>query len=130
MTLPDSPHAREENSNTTQTPIGYKPDGWPIASADDLPTLPIPTRVVVSNEYISIDGWDFPFKYIGKTMLTWFRESLLRWMKEDSSVENTLRITAIASTFQKGLQREIINHDPEATTPHPLRHIIQKRQTL
>jgi hypothetical protein len=115
MNLTVSPHSPEENSNTNPTPIGFNPEGWPIACADKLPTLPIPTSVEVSNRHISIDGWNFPYALIKKPMLTWFRESMLRWMKKDSSAENTLRITAIASTFQKGLKREISNGEEYPT---------------
>ena len=79
----EPPHDRTQSAPATDPPFGSSPDGHLIVSAEDLPILPIPQRVVVTQDSIEFDGWVFPLSYVFKSLLVWMQESFLRWIKED-----------------------------------------------
>ena len=76
-------------------PFARSPKGDLIFKATQLPILPIPSFIHVTNEYVEFDGWVFPIREIKKAALNWMRESCERWFKEDDSEENKRWITKI-----------------------------------
>jgi hypothetical protein len=99
----ESPFDRRKRYIMTATPFGRSPDGHWIISAEDLPELSIPKHVEVTREFISIDGWVFPFAYVSKSLLVWLQASFLRWSKEDESARNREWINGIVEAFQEAL---------------------------
>ena len=103
MKFYDQPHNRTKRDPTTDPPFGSSPDGHLIVSVEELPTLPIPQRVVVTRDAIEFDGWVFPLSYVSKSLLVWMQQSFLRWIKEDDSDQNKQWVEGIAEAFQDGL---------------------------
>lgn len=99
----EPPFSRVKVDITTAVPFGLSPEGHWIVSAEDLPELPIPKHVVVTKDFIEIDGWVFPLSYVSKSLLVWLQASLLRWVKEDDSARNRQWIEGIFEAFQDGL---------------------------
>ena len=87
----------------TAEPCGVSPDGHWVVSAEELPTLPIPQRVVVTRDQIDIDGWVFPSSYISKNWLVWFQQTALRWVKTDDRPQTREWINGIMEAFQDGI---------------------------
>ena len=96
----DRPSNRRETDPPTASPFGASPDGLLIVTAEELPALPIPGRVVVMVDHIEIDGWVFPFSSVTKSWLVWFQKTLLGWADLDKSVQNKLWLNGIAEAFE------------------------------
>ena len=103
----EPPFDRRQPDIMSAEPLCCSPDGHWIFSAQDLPELPIPRYVEVTNDFINIDGWVFPSSYVSKSMLVWLQPSLIRWTKEDASKRNREWIGGIAEAFQYGLARKL-----------------------
>jgi len=99
----EPPFNRVKRDAATAAPFGKSPDGHWIVSAEELPTLSIPKRVVVTRDSIEFDGWVFPLAYVSMSLLVWMQESFLRWVKEDDSDENREWVDGIAEAFQYGI---------------------------
>ena len=99
----DPPFNRVKRDIKTSAPFGKSPDGHWIVSVEDLPTLPIPQRVVVTRDSIEFDGWVFPLDYVSRSLLVCMQESFLRWVKEDDSEKNREWVEGIAEAFQYGI---------------------------
>ena len=99
----DPPFNRVKRDPATDPPFGKSPEGHWIVSAEELPTLSIPKRVVVTRDSIEFDGWVFPLAYVSKSLLVWMQESFLRWLKEDDSEKNREWVEGIAEAFQYGI---------------------------
>ena len=85
-------------------PLGIDPDGGWIVTAEDLPTMPIPRRVVVvTRQFIEIDGWVFPLCTVRRSLLVWLRQSFLRWLEQDESARNKRWVEGIVDVVEKGL---------------------------
>ena len=97
------PFDRRKPDRQTAAPLGWDPSGYWIVSAEELPTLPIPERVVVTRDAIEFDGWVFPFSHVSKSLLEWMQQSFLRWIKENDSDQNKQWIDGIAEAFQDGI---------------------------
>ena len=97
------PFDRRKSDIQTAAPFGWCPDGYWIVFAEDLPTLPIPKRVVITREMIEFDGWVFPFSHVSKRLLVWMQQSFVRWTKEDASNQNKRWVEGIMEAFQDGL---------------------------
>jgi hypothetical protein len=85
------------------SPFGRSPDGNWIVSADELPELPMPRRVRVTNEFLEIDDWVFPLSFVTKSLLIWLQASFYRWADEDESKRNREWLEGIFEAFQDGL---------------------------
>ena len=103
MNYNDVPYESRKRDPRTAPPFGSSPDGHLIVSAEELPTLPIPQRVVVTREQIDIDGWVFPLSYISKSWLVWFQQTALRWVKTDDSPQTRDWINGIMEALQDGV---------------------------
>ena len=101
------PFDRRKTDLTTAAPFGKSPDGHWIVSVEELPTLSIPKRVVVTRDSIEFDGWVFPLAYVSKSLLVWMQESFLRWLKEDDSEKNREWVEGIAEAFQYGISGKL-----------------------
>jgi hypothetical protein len=62
---------------------GVDPDGLPVLRCDQLPTLPLPRRIVIGVRHIELDGWVFPYQRINKGFLLWLKERGEIWMERD-----------------------------------------------
>lgn len=98
-----SPYNRMKRDPATAAPFGSSPDGHLIVSAEDLPVLPIPKRVVVTRDQIDIDGWVFPLAYISTSWLVWFQRTALSWVKTDDCPQTRAWINGILEAFHDGL---------------------------
>jgi len=96
----DCPSNRRITDLATANPIGSSPEGHLIVSTVELPTLPIPERVVVTADHIEIDGWVFPFSSVTKGWLAWFQKTLLGWGDLDKSEQNRLWLNGIVEAFE------------------------------
>jgi hypothetical protein len=91
-------------------PLGIDPAGAWIVTAEDLPALPIPRRVlVVTRQFIEIDCWVFPLCPVRRSLLVWLHQSFLRWIEQDGSARNKRWVEGIVDVVEKGL-----NGEPEA----------------
>jgi hypothetical protein len=84
-----------------------RPDGQWLFSAEDLPNLPIPKIVIVTNDGIEIDGWIFYIYYINRDALTWFIRSINRWKSEADSDRTREWIEGIKETFELAAARKL-----------------------
>ena len=100
----EPPFTRLKTDLRTAAPFGSSPDGYWIVSVEELPTLPIPQRVVVTREHIDIDGWIFPLSYISKSWLLWFQRTVHRWYGMDASNPNKLWLFGMVEAFQDSLR--------------------------
>ena len=100
----EQPHNRLQTDLRTAAPFGSSPDGHWIVSAAELPTLPIPQRVVVTRDHIDIDGWVFPLAYISKSWLVWFQRTVHRWYSLDASNPNKQWLFGMVEAFQDSLR--------------------------
>lgn len=88
-------------------PLGVDPAGVWIVTAEDLPELPIPRRVVVvRRQFLEIDGWVFPLWQVRRSLLVWLHQLFRRWLEQDGSVRNKLWVDGIVQAFEKGLIAE------------------------
>ena len=99
----EPPFDRSEYDRQTAPPRGRRPDGQWIVSVEDLPHLPIPKCVEVTNGFIAIDGWLFPLPYVTKSLLVWLQKTFIRWMKEDDSEKNKEWINGLVKAFEDGV---------------------------
>ena len=96
----EPPFDRLNHEIATSVPIGCSPNGRWLVSSEELPELPSPARVAVTRDFIEMDGWVFSLRGVPNGMLVWLQASFLRWVKEDSSVENRKWITGIVEALQ------------------------------
>ena len=98
MKFDHSFHDRKQASSLG-VPFAWSPKGESIFNAAQLPILPIPSFIHITNEYIEFDGWVFPIRGVKKGAVVWIRESCDRWIKEDDSKENLKWIREFLETF-------------------------------
>jgi len=103
MNYNDFPFDRFKQNPRMVPPFGTSPYGHLIVSAEELPTLPIPKRVVVTRDQIDIDGWAFPYSSISKTWLMWFNQTARRWVKTDDSPQTRDWINGILDAYQEAV---------------------------
>ena len=84
-----------KQASSLGVPFAWSPKGDLIFKASQLPILPIPSFIHVTNEYVEFDGWVFPIREIKKGAWIWITESISRWRKEDDSEENASWIRGI-----------------------------------
>lgn len=88
-------------------PLGIDPEGGWIVVAEDLPALPIPRRVVVvTRQFLEIDGWVFPLWQVRRSLLVWLHQLFRRWLEQDGSARNKRWVDGIVHAFEKGLIAE------------------------
>jgi len=83
---------------------GVDPDGLPVLKHDQLPTLPLPGRIVIGSSHIELDGWVFPYARINKGFLIWLKERVGIWMERDPAQKEWL--DEIIGTFAQRFEGE------------------------
>jgi hypothetical protein len=102
-----------DRSNSPNRVCCYSPEGDAFLSHCGLPKLPIPSRVIVTDDYIEFDGWVFPLFGLTKGTLLWIRESVDRWMIEDDREENDRWVRGFVEALEKAACKKFTTTDDE-----------------
>jgi hypothetical protein len=102
-----------DRSNSPNRVCCYSPEGDAFLSHCGLPKLPIPSRVIVTDDYIEFDGWVFPLYRLTKGTLLWIRESVDRWMIEDDREENDRWVRGFVEALEKAACKKFTTTDDE-----------------
>ncbi len=109
MSLND-PYDRRNSPNKV---CCYSPEGDVFLSHCGLPLLPIPRRIIVTDDTIEFDGWVFPLYRLTKGTLQWMKESLERWVIEDYREENKRWILGFLEAFERSVSKKFSTTDDE-----------------
>lgn len=91
--------------------VAISPDGKVIQSAEDLPVLPFPLKMIVRPSYLNFDGWIIRIWPCSKSMLGWISTQAGQWCKENPDpvvkAQVNAMITAIEQQLVHGSDAEI-----------------------
>lgn len=105
--------SNHDDDNGKNSVIGRRPDGSAIMSADDLPFLPLPHKIVLMDGVMQIDEWFFSLRGVSKRFLYWFKERMDMWRHLDPSHENKRWLQGV----QNALYEELLKSFSDPETP-------------
>ena len=82
--------------------FGISPDGRPLNSVEELPDLPLPKKVVVTEGFLCVDGWILRVWPIGRATLKWVSRQAGRWCQNDQSPENQAQVMGVIDPVPRG----------------------------
>jgi len=86
--------------------IAVSPDGHPIHRADDLPELPLPRKIVIGDEVLSLDGWNLRIWPVWRDTLDWLTRQAGRWCKEDPSPATKIQVSGLLNAIETTIKRK------------------------
>jgi len=87
-------------------PFGISPDGRPLNSVEELPDLPLPKKVVVTEDFLCVDGWILRVWPIGRATLKWVSRQAGRWCQNDQSPENKAQVTGMIEALEAVIMKK------------------------
>ena len=92
-------------------PLAISPEGVGIHRAEHLPVLPLPKKVVVSENVLRVDGWHIRLWPMGQKFMDWFGRQVAHWYRLDPSPANKEQvigeIDALETMIRKKLEQPI-----------------------
>ena len=101
---------RFESPKTSEScvplPFGISPNGRPLNSVEELPDLPLPKKVVVTEDFLCVDGWILRVWPIGRATLKWVSRQAGRWCQNDQSPENKAQVTGMIEALEAVIMKK------------------------
>ena len=87
-------------------PLALTPDGVSIYSEEQLPDLPLPTKIVVSGKVIHVDGWHIRLQPMGQKLMDWLGRQAVSWCRLDSSPANMAQVNGVLDAMQTMIKKK------------------------
>lgn len=87
------------NPGNSSSLLGYDPAGSPVHKLAQMPKYLEFDEVHVGDEFITIDGYIFPYSCMCKKFSIWIQRSIRRWMKEHP--DDWLWMTGILEAWEE-----------------------------
>ena len=100
-------------SNGVQFVFAVSPQGRCIHDMAEVPQLPLPRKVVVSEDVLHVDGWHICVWPIWRETMCWLANQAGRWAKDDPSPENKAQVTGIIDAIETMVTRKAQEDDPK-----------------
>ena len=77
-----------------------------IHREEQLPVLPLPKKIIVSQNVLRVDGWHIRFWPMGQKLMDWIGRQAAHWCRLDPSPANNEQVNGVIDAMETMVKKK------------------------